>query len=433
MQMTTLRLKDTTSMGGCGRVAILRALPLAVLGFLGMAGMAMAEDPNLARYGAASASSYWNSTFAPGKGIDNSTSTLWSTGAGDTAAWWQLDLGSAFKIIRVQVQSRQDVKDDPEARMNFEVRGSNNEDGTGYTVLASKDGTPFAYMGTWTAEVAETASFRFLRVVKTDTNEFSFAEFRTYSGAPVTNGGFETGNTNGWMVTSSDANPAYCGVFSGQGTADGTYALGLGTDNHAGNAIISQTVATQTRRGYTLRIYFGAFANKNQDQVLYVEALDGSTVLASQTNTRKSTAVYPAPATYTLYDLAFTATSETTTIRFTDKTTLANSNACDGMLDFIELLLVNLATAAPTFSPVAGSYDEPQTVTLNCATAGATIHYTIDGTEPSATHGLVYGAPFEVRSSKTVKAIGILNGRTDSGVATADYTLPLTGTTIVIR
>jgi hypothetical protein len=43
---------------------------------------------------------------------------------------------------------------------------------------------------------------------------------------------------------------------------------------------------------------------------------------------------------------------------------------------------VNPPAAAPTFSPVAGSYPSAQSVSVSSTTTGATIYYTIDGTTP---------------------------------------------------
>jgi hypothetical protein len=42
------------------------------------------------------------------------------------------------------------------------------------------------------------------------------------------------------------------------------------------------------------------------------------------------------------------------------------------------------ATAAPVFSPAAGSYNSVQTVSITDATAGAAIYFTTNGTVPTA-------------------------------------------------
>lgn len=75
----------------------------------------------------------------------------------------------------------------------------------------------------------------------------------------------------------------------------------------------------------------------------------------------------------------------------------------------------------PTFSPGAGTYTSAQQVTLSTATSGATIHYTTNGTTPSATVGTVYSGPITVASSTTLKAIATKSGANDSSVSSAAY------------
>ena len=82
--------------------------------------------------------------------------------------------------------------------------------------------------------------------------------------------------------------------------------------------------------------------------------------------------------------------------------------------------------AAPTFSPVAGTYASAQSVTISSTTAGASIRYTTDGNTPSSTVGTVYNGPIAVSASTTLKAIAYLAGWTDSAVNSAAYTI--TGT-----
>ena len=76
---------------------------------------------------------------------------------------------------------------------------------------------------------------------------------------------------------------------------------------------------------------------------------------------------------------------------------------------------------APTFSPVAGTYAEEQTVTLNCATETATIFYTIDGTDPATSNSSTqYVNPITVSSTMTIKAVAVM-GQYTSTVASATY------------
>ena len=77
------------------------------------------------------------------------------------------------------------------------------------------------------------------------------------------------------------------------------------------------------------------------------------------------------------------------------------------------------AVEAPTFSLAAGTYTSAQNVTLSCATAGATIYYTLDGTEPTSAC-MQYTAALTISSTTTVKAIAYV-GTDASTVATATY------------
>lgn len=82
------------------------------------------------------------------------------------------------------------------------------------------------------------------------------------------------------------------------------------------------------------------------------------------------------------------------------------------------------AVAAPTFTPGTGVYfDTPQIVSITCATAGAPILYTIDGSDP-ATNGVVYSTPLNISTTTTVKAIAFLGSDTSS-MSQATYTFPI--------
>jgi len=81
----------------------------------------------------------------------------------------------------------------------------------------------------------------------------------------------------------------------------------------------------------------------------------------------------------------------------------------------------NPVAATPTFSPAAGSYAEPQNVTISTETDGASIYYTTDGSDPTASSTL-YTAPITVSTTTTIKAIAIKDGMNYSDIATATYT-----------
>lgn len=79
--------------------------------------------------------------------------------------------------------------------------------------------------------------------------------------------------------------------------------------------------------------------------------------------------------------------------------------------------------ATPQISPNGGVMTGPTTVTLTCATSGATIYYTLDGTTPTRNSRL-YSGPFALAgtTSVTVKAIAYKKRMTTSMVATAVFT-----------
>ena len=79
--------------------------------------------------------------------------------------------------------------------------------------------------------------------------------------------------------------------------------------------------------------------------------------------------------------------------------------------------------ASPTFSVPAGTYSSTQLVAISTGTAGAAIRYTTDGSTPSSTVGTVYSGPVSVSSSLTLNAIAYISGMTNSGVASASYTI----------
>ena len=85
----------------------------------------------------------------------------------------------------------------------------------------------------------------------------------------------------------------------------------------------------------------------------------------------------------------------------------------------VSLTHPTVAVEAPTFSPVAGTYAEAQTVAISCATEGASIYYSTDGTEPTNESAL-YSEALTIASTTTVKAIAYV-GTEASLVATATY------------
>ena len=78
--------------------------------------------------------------------------------------------------------------------------------------------------------------------------------------------------------------------------------------------------------------------------------------------------------------------------------------------------------ATPAFSVESGAVDSGTSVTISCATDGAKIYYTTDGSEPTASSTEYTGA-ISVTPPMTLKAIAVKDGMNDSAVASASYTI----------
>lgn len=79
--------------------------------------------------------------------------------------------------------------------------------------------------------------------------------------------------------------------------------------------------------------------------------------------------------------------------------------------------------AKPEFVLSEGTYNTDISVEISCPTAGATIYYTIDHSDPSAA-SQVYSSPIAVAGDgayKDIKAIGVREGMANSAVTEAEY------------
>ena len=81
----------------------------------------------------------------------------------------------------------------------------------------------------------------------------------------------------------------------------------------------------------------------------------------------------------------------------------------------------------PTFSPAAGTVAANTPVTISCATEGATIHYTVDGSAPT-TESPVYSSAITIDATKTVKALAVKENYKNSAVASASYVVGVVNT-----
>ncbi len=78
-------------------------------------------------------------------------------------------------------------------------------------------------------------------------------------------------------------------------------------------------------------------------------------------------------------------------------------------------------TAEPAFLPKPGLFESDTAVTLRCDTPGATMHFTVDGSQPFDTSP-VYHAPIMVKGTElTIKAFAVAPGEKASAVVTGIF------------
>ncbi|MBV8674915.1 MAG: chitobiase/beta-hexosaminidase C-terminal domain-containing protein [Acidobacteriaceae bacterium] len=165
-------------------------------------------------------------------------------------------------------------------------------------------------------------------------------------------------------------------------------------------------------------------------------SVPGGTYSAAQTVTisdaTAGTKIYyttdgtPPSTSAALYKGAITVSSSETLEAIAVKTGYSNSNVAIAAYTINSSCYMCYAAATPTFSIAGGTYSGTQTVSIADATAGATIYYTTDGSTPT-TSSTVYTGPVTVSSTQTVQAIAVETGYTNSGVASATYTISAGG------
>ncbi|HEV2330952.1 MAG TPA: chitobiase/beta-hexosaminidase C-terminal domain-containing protein, partial [Verrucomicrobiae bacterium] len=84
--------------------------------------------------------------------------------------------------------------------------------------------------------------------------------------------------------------------------------------------------------------------------------------------------------------------------------------------------------ATPVFSP-AGPITNGTSISISCATPGATIYYTLDGTTPT-TASPMYTGPFSINAGTTVEAFALETNYANSGVQSTNFQLVQTATPV---
>jgi hypothetical protein len=128
---------------------------------------------------------------------------------------------------------------------------------------------------------------------------------------------------------------------------------------------------------------------------------------------------------YTIPNLAngsYTITPSLATYTFSP--TSSSQTVAGANITGVNFIATQQVTAVPTFSPVAGAYSSPQSVTILDSTPGSSIFYTIDGSIPT-TGSTPFTAPIVVGSTEMIRAIASAPGFVNSGIASATYVITI--------
>ena len=126
-------------------------------------------------------------------------------------------------------------------------------------------------------------------------------------------------------------------------------------------------------------------------------------------------------AASTLYTAPITVSASETINAIAIDPALTNSSVATAAY----VISATPVTPTPTFTPAAGTYAGTQNVTIADTDANAAIHYTTNGSTPTAASTL-YTAAIAVTASETINAIAIDPAMVSSNVATAAYVISAT-------
>jgi hypothetical protein len=286
-------------------------------------------------------------------------------------------------------------------------------DSTQLNATANVPGT-FVYTpaaGTILDAGAQTLAVTFTPTDTTNYNTASASVSLTVNPAPVT---FTVspvsftynGNAQGPTITPSVAGATYSTSGTTSATSAGSYTVtATATGNYTGTSgPIAWTITQATP----------VVSWATPAPITYGTALD-STELNATANVPGTFAYTPTVGTVP------NVGTQTLSVAFTPADTTNYTNASAS----VSLTVNPATTAAPVFSPAAGTFTSVQTVTITSVTSGASIRYTTDGSTPTETVGTPYSGPVNIGSTTTVKAIAYETSFIDSAVTSGTYTIPL--------
>ena len=240
-------------------------------------------------------------------------------------------------------------------------------------------------------------------------------------------------------VTVSWTAPAYDG-----GAAIAEYNIYYGGTTYTTSSTTSKAITGLTN-GTTYTIYVKARNSQGESVASNTVTATPAAVPGAPTNvvaTGAAAVTWTAPAnngsTITGYTVKYstdsgfgtfaTQTSTTTNCNVTIPTAgtwyfkVYATNAIGNGTDSASASTVVEQVATPTFDQAAGTYNDSVSIQLACSTSGATIRYTLDGTDPTSS-STAYSTAISITTSTTLKAKAFATGKLDSAVASAAYTI----------
>jgi Chitobiase/beta-hexosaminidase C-terminal domain/Legume lectin domain/Fn3 associated len=175
-------------------------------------------------------------------------------------------------------------------------------------------------------------------------------------------------------------------------------------------------------------ITVGGGVNLHNGDIFHVHmTYDGTTLIITITDTANSAATF---TTSWPINIPNTVGGNTAYVGFT-----AGTGRYVAIQDILDWTYVSNnsglpAASTPVITPSSGTFSSPQTVTITDATAGSTIYYTLDGSQPT-TSSTKYAGAFTVSTTTTVKAVATAPNFTQSNTATSVITIQSGGTTTI--
>ena len=290
--------------------------------------------------------------------------------------------------------------------------------GTTPTTASTQYTGPFTLstQGSATVEVIAVSSFG-TSAVATASYNFNFPQAATPVISPAAVGTFTTPQTvkisdstpgatiyyttNGTTPTTSSA------VYTGQLTVSSTTTVEAVAIAY-GYSLSTASISTYTILAATPSFSPGAFGSFYPPQkVTITDSTTGAVIYYTTNNTTPTTSstVYTGPIT------------------LTTTTTLQAIAVAGSSMSGVATATYTMVAAYPNFSPGAiGTFTGSQTVTITDSTTGAVIHYTTNGTTPTASSP-VYTTPITLTATTNLQAIAIAGaGVGASGVTGEIYT-----------